>query len=362
MNKEFNNNNEFNMNVGDVNQSGENNRLEVKNIKNRNKENQIDKTNVDKSKTIINKPKVSELQYKEPETYRPHLKDREGEVVTGFGFIAGKSYYIDGGWVLINLIDVYDKYICDHVHINMKECIYNYSIEEGESTFIKFTGKIEKYVRKNGTKDYQINLIKPVKFINDMMYNSPSDDIYEDYNEDFISKFFENASRRELIDLTIKLKDELNELTSYEFGENFIYYYIINTFMLNRATYDLYEGNLRGLVISNYGLVDMIYVVSCTIFQIKTSHKLALIEILHLITVNCNILQNITNYNLNKDDYESIKFKKYCKSHLKIKDLESAWNIMLNRRRNFGSNPNPYRIEMNDILDYSFHVLNKYIR
>lgn len=330
--------------------------VETNNGEVKNKINKSNQNNINKTKTIIQKPNVSELQYKEPETYRPHLKDREGDIVTGFGYIVGRSN-IPGSWIVINLVDKDDCYICDHVHMDMKESIYGYSVEDTDSIFIKFTGRVEEYTRSNGTKDYKINITKPIKFINDYFYNVP-ENVCSNYDKEKITKFFENASRRELIDLLIKLKEELGELTSYEFGENFIYSYIINTFMLNRASYDLYEGNLRGLVISNYGLVDMIYIITNTIFQIRHSTKLTLIEIIHLITVNCNVLQHVSNYDKGNDK----AFKKYCQVHLKIKDLNSAWNTMLCRRKNFGKNPNPYNISLIDILDISFTVLDKYIR
>lgn len=343
---------------GDFNNSGKIKSSQVKSG------NQIDKT-VTNNKLIINKPPVSQNKYKEPETHRPNLKDREGDIVTGVGYISKK--YDDKKYTIINLVDDKGYYMADHTQLDMKEYNYNYNVNLDETRFVEFTGKVKEYTRSNGTKDYEIILQHKPKLFDGTWINSPDYSLTDkepdiDKISDFISH---KAYTRDIQDLIINISKELNILTKFDYENNFIFDYIVNTFFLNRATYDLYEGNIRGISCSNEALVDLLYIISSTYFLFKTSNILKLDSILGHITSWCNVLQHVVDYFVDTTSPNCKKFKKYCKQHLNIEtdiELTKAWDVMKNRKRNFGNNPNPDNYELSDILEMSYYVLDKYIQ
>lgn len=318
-----------------------------------------------RKQTIINKPPVSQIKYKEPETYRPSLKDREDDVVTGVGYISRK--YDDKKYTIINLVDNDGYYMADHTQLDMKECEYNYNIDLQETRFVEFTGKVKEYIRSNGTKDYEIILHhKPKLFDGKFIHNPDLSIVDKDYDINKINDFISNkACTRDIQDLIIKISNELNILTKFEYENNFVFDYIVNTFFLNRATYDLYEGNIRSISCSNNALVDLLYIISATYFYFKTSSIVELDCILGHITSWCNILQNVVDYFADTQSPNCKKFKKYCKQHLNIEtnnELTKTWDVMKNRKRNFGNNPNPNEYELSSILEMSYYVLDKYIQ
>lgn len=346
-------------NMGNIIQSGENNKIENNQKFNKSNNNNIDKT-INNNKTIINKPPVSQIKYKEPETYRPSLKDREGDIVTGVGYISKK--YDDEKYTIINLVDDKGYYMADHTQLDMKERVYNYNINLDKTRFVEFTGKVKEYIRSNGTKDYEIILQHKPKLFDGKWISNPDLSIVDKEPDiDKINNFIScRACTRDIQDLIIKISKELNILTKFEYENNFIFDYIVNTFFLNRATYDLYEGNIRSISCSNDALMDLLYILSAVYFDFKTSTVIKLEDILARITQYCNVIQNIYTYESGNDK----KFKKYIKRHLNVEsaqELNSAWDNIQNRKRNFGKYPNPYNYELSDILKMSYYVLNQYI-
>jgi hypothetical protein len=317
-----------------------------------------------RKQTIINKPPVSQIKYKEPETYRPSLKDREDNVVTGVGYISKK--YDDKKYTIINLVDDKGYYMADHTQLDMKEYEYNYNINLDETRFVEFTGKVKEYIRSNGTKDYEIILQhKPKLFDGKWVSNPDLSIIAKEPDIDKIINFIScRACTRDIQDLIIKISKELNILTKFEYENNFIFDYIVNTFFLNRATYDLYEGNIRSISCSNDALMDLLYIISAVYFDFKTSNIIKLDCILSKITYWCNVIQNVVDYFADTKSPNCKRFKKYCKQHLNIEtseELSKAWDVMKNRKRNFGKYPNPDNYKLSDILEMSYYVLNQYI-
>lgn len=329
--------------------------------------NYYDNCNINiQKRTVINKQQASQKVYKEPKTFRPKLKDNDGKNVICYGFLIRKRD--DGRYTVINIVDEEGKYMGDHVTIDMKEYVYDYKDELYDFRFIKFSGLVKRYTRKNGTTDYEVDLKHKPVFIDDSYYTpllieEIDEFINSGYNEDKINKFIrKTATTRDMQDIIMELVKRINELTKFDFGNNFITSYIINTFMLNRATYDLYEGNMRSLICSNNALMDIVYIMSGILFNLKTIKNFngwKLKDILETITDWCNIFQNVTDYSHDKN------FKKYCKNNLNIekdKELNKAYDVLLNRKRNFGYETNSTGIEIHEILDMSYYILNEIIK
>ena len=252
--------------------------------------------------------------------------------------------------------------MADHTQLNMKEKEFNYKVDLNKTRLVEFTGKVEEYTRANNSIDYCINLHHKPLLYDGSWYNSEVDLSFIEggFNEEKINKFIGKASTREFQDLIIKISNDLNILTKFEYNNNFIFDFITNTFFLNRATYDLYEGNIRSISCSNYALVDLLYIISAVLFEFKVSNVIKLEWLLPKIIYYCNIFQKVYSYNAGCD----ARFKKYCKQHLNIesnKELNKAWGVLLKRQMNFGSNPNPNNFNQEDIIDTAFYIINQYI-
>lgn len=263
---------------------------------------------------------------------------------------------------VINLIDDDGYYMADHTQLDMKERVFNYKVDLRETRFVEFTGKVNEYRRSNNTIDYYIDLDHKPILLDGHWYNYNVDLTLIDngFDEQKINNFLEKASTRELEDLIMKIANELNIMTKFEFNNNFIFDFIVNTFFLNRATYELYEGKIRGLHCSNYALADLLYLISDILFSFKISNSINLNNLLADISYSCNVIQNVTTY----DQGHDFEFKKYCKQHLNIetkKQLANAWNTLLNRKRNFGKHTNPKDFKLQDILNNAFYIINLYI-
>lgn len=317
----------------------------------------------DNSKHItIIKPNVQQIKYKNPDTFRPKLKGREGDNVTGYGFIVKK--YNEKYYTIINLVDEEGMYMADHTQMDLKENVFNYKIEPWIQ-LIKFTGKVNKYTRSNGTQDYEIDLVRrPSLYDGDLFNPDAEDNLIKKYSREVdiekITKFTEeDATERKIQDLIIVLSKEINVITSFDYGKNVLVDFIMNTFFLNRATYDLYDGNIRSISCSNYGLMDLSYILSAVLYDLETSDKINLGDLFNKIVNWCNILQKVSSYNKGCD----LTFKKYCKKHLYIEteeQLKEAWSTLLYRKRNFGDDVTG-GFTLEDILSTAFQVLNNYI-
>lgn len=315
-----------------------------------------------KNTIIIKKPSVQKIKYRDPETFRPKLKEREGDIVTGYGFIIKK--YNSKFYTIINLVDEEGMYIADHTQINLKEVVFDYEINPWIQ-LIKFTGKVNKYTRSNGTQDYEIDLIRrPSMYDGDLFNPDAENNLINKYSKEIdvekITDFVEKeATERKIQDLIIMLSKEINIISSFDYGKNVIVDFIMNTFFLNRATYDLYDGNIRSISCSNYGLMDLTYILSVVLYDLETSDKINLGILFNKIVNWCNILQKVNSYDKGCDK----NFKRYCKEHLNIEtddQLKEAWSTLLFRKRNFGDDVTG-GFTLEDILSTSFQVLNNYI-
>lgn len=311
---------------------------------------------------IINKPNVSQKNYRNPSTFRPSLKDRENEHVTGYGFVANK--YNDKYHTVINLVDEEGRYMADHTQLDLKETVYDYHIDLEDVRFIKFMGKVKKYQRKDNSVDYEIILTHKPILHDGFWFNPNMSNIYDKYNIEVdvrkINDYIENKiSSRDIQNIILNISKEINELTKFDFGENFIFNYVTNTFFLNRATYDLYEKNIRGISCSNDALMDLAYILASLLYYLNTTRSSNIDTILTKATYWCNVMQNVRSYDKNYD----CNFKKYCKRNLCMdteRQLKDAWFNLLNRKRNFGADvTGDFTIE--DILDSAYPVLNDYI-
>lgn len=286
---------------------------------------------------------------------RPYLADKEGKLVKGYGYIVRQ--YSGDLYTVINLTDLNGVYIADHVQMDIKDSIYDYKYK---SNFIYFEGYSHQYRRKDGTYDYEINISEPIEFLGNKVMNCNYTEKYYNIELDYekFLKYFYKAEYNDLFRLLNKLSERLDKLT-IEFGKRFVYNNIINNFMLYNATYDLYNEELQNNMINIGGLISLILILASTIFKIESNTMMDIEFILSYIAYACNLEQGITTYNKQTKEFE--KFCNNINISINSKKLKKAWNKIILRKHNFGSDVNPIELTKNMLAETAYLVLNDYI-
>lgn len=320
-----------------------------------------DKKIVNVTKNIIKQPRrlsVEEINKLKGLTQRPYLKHRLGERISCYGYVIGRYRNTDL-YTVINLVDINGKYITDHVQLNLKTNIYDYY--ENHITLIKIKGVVKEYIRKsNNTIDYEIDLLEKPIVLTETYYNMKNNkvDYYsKEINESKIFDFISTIEVSKLYNLINKLKSNINNLTAYDFGENFIYSFIINQYMLNTATYELYNENINK--INEDAVLQILILISSVYYILNEADSVSLTYILEFICYVCNIFQGVTCCNESNPN-----FRKFCEQKLNIKSknkIKGAWKTIHLRKMNFGSDPNPGNFKFNEVINMAYSVLDDFI-
>ena len=357
MSKEFKNGN------NEINQSGEHNSISRNNIKQN--QNQIDKSD---NKTIIvnnilNKPRrltPEEVEKLKEQTQRPYLKHKLNEQVCCFGYVVGR-YRNSDRFTVINIVDSQGRYVTDHIQLDFKENEFKYEHYESNPTFIQMKGVVKSYNRIDGSLDYEINLSEKPIILSENYYNRTGIINYEDcYNINKINDFLSMNNIEELYKVINKLRLTINTLSLDDFNENFIYDYVINQYMLNTVTYDLYNNSFNNVGVSDDSLIDLIIILSSIVYILNSVEIISLSYIFKFISYICNVLQGVEY-----DKKSNKQFVDFCKQNLKIEGknkINKAWNVVYLRKMNFGVDSNPGYDNFNEVLIMSYAVLNKLIK
>lgn len=323
---------------------------------------------IDRSKNIkiikkIEQPKrLSEDEIKNLKklTQRPYLKYNLGERINCYGYIVGR-YKNTNLITIINLVDDKGRYITDHVQLNLKSYSYN-----NESSFIKFKGVVKEYTRKsNNTLDYEIDLLEEPIFLSNKYYNMNmiANQNHYDSKEINVNKIFDYISTIEIekvYELIDNIKRRINDLTSYDFCNNFIYSFVINQYMLNTATYELYNENIGNIKISEDGVLDILIILSSILYILSIVDYVSIDFILTFISCICDILQGTEFKNTDNE-----KFKLFCQNKINIKTKKSMnklWKVIYLRKSNFGNDNNPNNFNFEEIINMAYLVLDDYIK
>lgn len=264
---------------------------------------------------------------------------------------------------VLNVVDENGKYVADHICLDFKDEIYDDIYKDtmkNDCKLISFTGYADVYDKNKGI-DYYVDIVGPVRFIQDIQENKIIS-VYKLNGEDLqrIYSYIMSEKCNRLYDIIDKLQTELNYLTPF-YGTNFIFNYIINLYMLNTASDELYKTGIQRNRLTNTAIRDLIMLLGSTIHFIEKSDIVSLKRIFRHITFDCNVIQNIDNYFVK--EYNN-KFKNFCVSELGMENedtIKSLWDIVINRKRNFGDETNPEELTKDVIAFNAFHVINKYI-
>lgn len=261
---------------------------------------------------------------------------------------------------VLNILTNNSVFVDDHVWIDIKPDKYNYE-NEYKSRFIEFIGSVESYDRKDGSTGYAIDIVKQVICLPDTYINKNIKSFdHVSYDENKITKFREIYTSDKYYDIIDKLQLRLNNLTDY-FGNNYLFDYIINTITMGSAKKQLYQNKIERVPFSDNMLMKIINVLAHIIYVLEgTTLSFNILELLAIITNACNIVQNITNYKSQSDE-----FNNFCEIELHInkdsRQAERLWNNVNHRRRNFGVDPNPYNLSIEEINLNAYMVLYDYI-
>lgn len=303
------------------------------------------------------------IREKEIEKQRPRLENiyensryTKDYTVRCTGVLIGKTVKVKNRILhrVLNVMDNNGLYVADHIHLDLS------NIRDYDSNFIEFIGKVQKYKKNDGSYDYEIKLTQNVIWLPDIYTRNQRYDYYvPDYNQEKILAFRNKLSKDDYYNMIEKLRLRLNNIT-YEFGNNFIYNYIINVFMINTATTDLYKSDLRGMDLSIDTLLKFILVTANVINTLETMITIEILELFKMINNMCNIVQGITDYK-----HQSKEFEIFCENELKLykhgRKSDQLWNNVRHRMRNFGKDPNPYGYTLEDLSMYAYYVIHQYL-
>ena len=322
----------------------------------------VDKSKaVNKSKNIIHNNNINKMYYiykqnidnNKKKIQRPGLTNREnGSIIKFKAMIVGEYSRFNNCVTIINLHRG-KEYLADHTQLFLNESLEEFiKRNTTNSCLIHATGKIKEYSRKNGDKEYSIELLNKDIVLEDDMYYCPVK-LIDDINFD-IKEFYDELMTYEynsLLCLVSRLRHIINELTTELLPEDFIYHYIINQYSLNSLSVDLYKDELQNNTFNEKELYEICILLGNVIFDLKTREALKLIDIFRHIVLDLNAIQGIISLHKDKNVNKKInkRFAEICKN--KNISFGKAMMIVLNRSKNFNIKSHVDNVPYNDVLE-----------
>ena len=284
---------------------------------------------------------------------RPGLFNRENGSIIKFKAIIVGEYSKFANCVTIINLHRGKEYLADHTQLFLNESLEEFAKRNTlNSCLLHATGKIKEYTRRNGDKEYSIELLDKNIVLEDDKFYCPVKLI--DKIDFDIKEFYDELMTYEyngLLYLVSRLRHIINELTTEFLSEDFIYHYILNQYSLNSLSVDLYKDELQNNTFTEKELYEICILLGNVIFDLKTNESIELEFIFAHIVLNLNTMQRI--YSLHKDNYFNKKINKYFTQLCKNKNISfgKAIMIVLNRNKNFDINVNEANIPYNDVLE-----------
>ena len=245
------------------------------------------------------------------------------------------------------------EYLADHTQLFLNESLEEFiKRNTTNSCLIHATGKIKEYSRKNGDKEYSIELLNKDIVLEDDVFYCPVK-LIDDINFD-IKEFYDELMTYEynsLLCLVSRLRHIINELTTEFLPEDFIYHYILNQYSLNSLSVDLYKDELQNNTFNEKELYEICILLGNVIFDLKTREALKLIDIFRHIVLDLNSIQGIVTLHKDKNVNKKInkRFAEICKN--KNISFGKAMMIVLNRSKNFNIKNYVDNVPYNDVLE-----------
>lgn len=365
-------NNKNNFNINQINgniTSNDNSNMFINSPQQKNIENKV---------TVYKKIQYPTRQSKEEReklqkiTQRPALMFNVGKPITCFGLVAGK--HRNGLYTVINVVDKHGKYVADHIHLDFKEDEYNYKgIDPLLDRFIRFTGMVSTY-KKGENDDYCISILDKIDIRASSLYyiGEPIDyEVLETF-PDKINEFLRTCNITAIYNIIDEIRNRINILTEDVACSDFVYYFIINQYFLNTATYSIYDGELRDQGFNECCILDLLILLSVSLYDLKTHKSIDLYTLFHKIVCYCNIIQGINKFYKYINGFESILpydynpgFVRFCKKlgYEGKRKFNSLWANALLRRKSFDMyEPVPKDLTREILVERMHHVILEIIQ
>lgn len=365
-------NNKNNFNINQINgniTSNDNSNMFINSPQQKNIENKV---------TVYKKIEYPTRQSKEEReklqkiTKRPALMFNVGKPITCFGLVAGK--HRNGLYTVINVVDKHGKYVADHIHLDFKEDVYNYKgIDPLLDRFIRFTGMVSTY-KKGENDDYCINILDKIDIRASSLYYIGDLIDYEvlETFPDKINEFLRTCNITTIYNIIDEIRNRINILTEDVACSDFVYYFIINQYFLNTATYIIYDGELRDQGFNECCILDLLILLSVTLYDLKTHKSIDLYTLFHKIVSYCNLIQGINKFDKSNNGYNDILpydynpgFVRFCKKlgYEGKRKFNSLWANALLRRKSFDMyDPVPKDLTREILVERMHHVILEIIQ
>ena len=366
--KDANLNKDKNENSLEINKEKQSGNLNIDIDGNKNKTAMNRNKTVDKSKAVdksknksITNNKINNMYYiykqnidnDKKKIQRPGLTNREnGSIIKFKAMIVGEYSRFNNCVTIINLHRG-KEYLADHTQLFLNESLEEFNKRNIlNSCLIHATGRIKEYTRKNGDKEYSIELLNKDIVLEDDMFYCPVKLIgYIDFD---IKEFYDELMTYEyngLLYLVSRLRHIINELTTEFLPEDFIYHYILNQYSLNSLSVDLYKDELQNNTFTEKELYEISILLGNVIFDLKTEETLKLKTIFRLIVLDLNAVQGIIT--LHKDVHANKIINKRFTQICKTKNIAfgKAMMIVINRTKNFQIDVIRDHIPYNNVLE-----------
>jgi hypothetical protein len=325
----------------------------------------------------ISQPKRMTKAKREKEqkkTDRPGLRDRENKLITCYGLVVCPYPYSDL-FTVVNIVDKNGNYIADHIQLNFREDIYNYSGQIPTlDRYIRFTGLVGKYP-KSDRDEFCVNITDKVDMTSSKIYYTEDIIDYEKIKINYknIGNYLNKVNITKIYDLIDNIRDEINDITEVVLTKDFIFYYIVNQYFLNKATYNMYEGEFRDQSFPEECVLDILLILSHVLFDLKDNEVTDVYSLFELISYSCNIFQGIEKFIIKNsfDEYDAKyndnpKFIKFCRDKLGCEGKRKLGNLWYNaklRKLDFNMKNPVHPVLTKDMITYrAYHMLNSYIR
>lgn len=316
----------------------------------------------------------NQREKEQKKTDRPGLRDRENKLITCYGLVVCQYPYSDL-FTVVNVVDKNGNYIADHIQLNFKEDLYNYSGQNPTlDRYIRFTGLVGKY-SKYDREEFCINITDKVDMTSSKLYYTEDIIDYEQIKIDYknIGNYLNKVNITKIYDLIDNIRDEINDITEVVLTRDFIFYYIVNQYFLNKATYNMYEGEFRDQGFSEDCVLEILLILAHVLFDLKDKEATDIYSLFELIAYSCNIFQGIRKFVVkNSFDEHDAKyndnpeFVKFCRDKLGYEGKRKLGNLWYNaklRKLDFNmKNPIHPKLTKDMITYRAYHMLNLYIR
>lgn len=301
-------------NVNNTNNVSNNNMRDIIN-------NNIDKSNnYNELNYFINI--YNDREKKRRNTTRPSLKERVGKRIRIRGIIL-KETYIRNNNKLTTLINIHegDRYISDHINIDFT----GYNFINKESSIVEVYGEVYEYKSGNQIK-YSLNILESPRYLNDII--SPKH-CFRFINQSFthVANKLMNEDRIRKFEILERFRKIINYYTSVDLGEDFLFNYIVNQYMLNTLTNELHNKNINPdiLTLRNDTLANLINLCAHVVGLMNSiDGECTITNMICFIGTLCNMSQHIINYNNSTEEFDKFAISIGLKKG-------KAWRIVKNR-------------------------------